>query len=649
MSQIGSLAIVSSLGAVDTLTGNTGGTVSPDGGGNINVVGGNNITTVGNGSPNTLTVNVSGTTNHAVQIGNASGSLTSIPVGTNGQVIVGATGADPSFATLTSTGGTITFTLGANTLNLEAAAAAASAITYQARSSSGSITKGQLVQINGFNGGLSLPLVHLADSDTSNVPVHGMALTAFDTVTTGTVQITGLITGVNTNAMPSGTVLYLQSTPGTYGINAPDGEINNINPIGSVVKSDATTGSILLNCPANVVQAPNLDEHNVFIGDSDGVTITATLSNGIQTYNTGSHTFSGSTITQNGSLYGGASNTVSSTSVGTNGQVLLGATAAAPAFGTLTSTGGTITFTTGANSLNLETAGAVPSVFHTGSGDATPSAGALTIAGGNNISTSGAGSTVTVAVSGTNNHALQVGNASGSLTSLSIGTTNTVLLGNTGADPSFGAVPNAALANSSITLTNGSNITVTGSPVALGGAATIAVSGTTNHSVQIGNSGGSLTSAAVGTNGQVLIGATTADPAFATLTSTGGTVVFTTGANTLNLEVAGGGIAWTEVTGTTQAIAVNNGYIANNGGLVTLTLPATAALGSNVRVTGKGAGGWRIAQNSGQTVFFGNTATTTGATGHLDSTATRDTIELVCVTANNDWNVLSSIGNLTVV
>ena len=178
------------------------------------------------------------------------------------------------------------------------------------------------------------------------------------------------------------------------------------------------------------------------------------------------------------------------------------------------------------------------------------------------------------------------------------------------------------------------------------GAGVLSTTSITQHSVLIGGTSNAITSASVGTNGQVLVAATTADPAFATLTSTGGTIAFTTGANTLNLDVVGAGTPWTEVTGTSASMAVNNGYIANNAGLVTLTLPTTAALGSAIRVTGKGAGGWRIAQNSGQTIYFGS-ATTTISTGHLDSTATRDTLELVCVTANNDWNVQFSIGNIS--
>jgi hypothetical protein len=96
-------------------------------------------------------------------------------------------------------------------------------------------------------------------------------------------------------------------------------------------------------------------------------------------------------------------------------------------------------------------------------------------------------------------------------------------------------------------------------------------------------------------------------------------------------------------------MSVNNGYIADNSALITFTLPATAALGSIVRVTGKGTGRWTIAQNSGQTIYFGSSTTTTGTGGSLSSTLQRDSVEIVCVTANNDWNVLSVQGNLTVV
>lgn len=124
-----------------------------------------------------------------------------------------------------------------------------------------------------------------------------------------------------------------------------------------------------------------------------------------------------------------------------------------------------------------------------------------------------------------------------------------------------------------------------------------------------------------------------------------------TGLISLEAETGGGGggITWNEVTGTSQTASTDNGYITNNAGLVTITLPDTAALGTTVRVAGKGAGGWTIAQNAGETIHFGNTDTTTGVGGSLSSTNRYDAVELVCITANTDWVVVSSVGNITVV
>lgn len=112
-------------------------------------------------------------------------------------------------------------------------------------------------------------------------------------------------------------------------------------------------------------------------------------------------------------------------------------------------------------------------------------------------------------------------------------------------------------------------------------------------------------------------------------------------------RVGGGVIAWTEVTGATQAAAINNGYITNRGAAVTITLPDTAAVGSVLRIVGK-LGNWILAQNAGETIHFGNQDTTPGVGGSLTATDASDCVELLCTTANTDWTVMSSIGNLTV-
>lgn len=117
--------------------------------------------------------------------------------------------------------------------------------------------------------------------------------------------------------------------------------------------------------------------------------------------------------------------------------------------------------------------------------------------------------------------------------------------------------------------------------------------------------------------------------------------VYTPGAST--------GITWSEVTGTSQAAAVNSAYVVNNAGLVTVTLPDTAAVGDIVRVVGKGAGGWKVAQNASESINFGNVTTTTGVGGYISSTLRYDSVELVCTVANTTWTAISSVGNITYV
>lgn len=106
---------------------------------------------------------------------------------------------------------------------------------------------------------------------------------------------------------------------------------------------------------------------------------------------------------------------------------------------------------------------------------------------------------------------------------------------------------------------------------------------------------------------------------------------------------------FTVITGNSSNMSVNNGYTSNNAGLVTLTLPATAAIGSFIYVNGLGAGGWKIAQNAGQLIHLGSAVTTTGVGGSLASTNAFDSITLVCVVSNTTWVSQSgSQGNITV-
>lgn len=342
----------------------------------------------------------------------------------------------------------------------------------------------------------------------------------------------------------------------------------------------------------------------------------------------GTSVFSPVTVSQYNTLVGGSSNSITSVLPGTSGYVL-------------TSNGGS----------------ADPS-YQAISNSSLPGSGQITLNNGTNISVSGSpvalGAGATINVSGPpsattlTSNGVVYGQGTSAIAATAAGTDNTVLLGHTGLAPTFGSVPNAALSNSSITLNNGANITVTGSPVSLGGAATVAVSGTTNHAIQLGNASGSLTSASLLTNGQILIGSTGSDPVAANITAgTGISINNTAGGITISSTATG--FVWNEVTGTSSSMAVANGYVANNVALVTLTLPATAAFGDVIKVAGKGAGLFKVGQNASQTIHFESSDTTTGTGGSLTSLNQYCALELLCITANTDFEVLSSVGSFTVV
>jgi len=64
-------------------------------------------------------------------------------------------------------------------------------------------------------------------------------------------------------------------------------------------------------------------------------------------------------------------------------------------------------------------------------------------------------------------------------------------------------------------------------------------------------------------------------------------------------------VGWITVSGTSQPAARDHGYMLTNSDLTTVTLPASSGLinGDIVRISGAGAGGWLVAENSGQSIL----------------------------------------------
>lgn len=172
------------------------------------------------------------------------------------------------------------------------------------------------------------------------------------------------------------------------------------------------------------------------------------------------------------------------------------------------------------------------------------------------------------------------------------------------------------------------------------------VANPTANGVLVAQGSGAMTLVSL-TDGQLLIGRTGNSPVAANLQAGSGiSIVNTPGAITVS---SNGDSPWTTVSGTSQSMAPNTGYIANNAALCTLTLPLTAAVGDLIPVEGLGAGGWKIAQNAGQQIIFGATATTSGTGGSLASTNQYDGGTLICVAANALFKFIRTQGNITVI
>jgi len=277
--------------------------------------------------------------------------------------------------------------------------------------------------------------------------------------------------------------------------------------------------------------------------------------------------------------------------------------------------------------------------------------------GANITWTVGAG-TLQADLTGTTDHAIQLGNATGSLTSLGVLTNGQLAIGSTGADP-VGAALTAPAAGITITGGAGSITFALANDLAavegLGttgvasrtAADTWATSSITQNALLYGSATQGLTNLGPLTNGQLAIGSTGNPPSAATLTAGAG-ITITNGAGSITITNTGAAPTWQAVSAG-GALSVDNGYICiAPGGALSFSLPATSAVGDEVELVLDGATSWTITQGAGQSIRFGLFTTTVGAGGSLASTAQGDAVRIVCSVANTKWNVLSAVGNLTV-
>jgi hypothetical protein len=86
------------------------------------------------------------------------------------------------------------------------------------------------------------------------------------------------------------------------------------------------------------------------------------------------------------------------------------------------------------------------------------------------------------------------------------------------------------------------------------------------------------------------------------------TALDVTGTVTATAFSGGGILNWQTVSGTSQQAQPNTGYIVTNAAQVTITLPTNPVVGDRIRISGPGSGGWKVGQNSGQSILVGSGA-----------------------------------------
>ncbi|MBS0626293.1 MAG: hypothetical protein JSS32_09610, partial [Verrucomicrobia bacterium] len=217
-------------------------------------------------------------------------------------------------------------------------------------------------------------------------------------------------------------------------------------------------------------------------------------------------------LTTYGVLLGEGSNGVNVTAAGSDGQILVGSSTGDPAFATVSSITGTLSFVVGHNSLSIDIKAPVPVPFGGTGRTVLTTSGVLLGEGSNNVNVTAAG------------------------------TDGQVLIGSSTGDPAFSAITSSA---GTLSFTVGHNLLnievvsisslIAPLPVPSGGTGRTVL---TTSGVLIGEGSNNINVTAAGTNGQVLIGSSAGDPAFATITSFTGTLTFIAHPNNLSIDLA---------------------------------------------------------------------------------------------------------------
>ncbi len=714
MSQAGILnrGVFPPASVVETLTGNSGGAVGPDGANNINVVGDTTtIDVVGNPGTNTLTIS----TTDAVAIQYTTDAGIAVPATGNLNVLGGTAARDINTS---GAGDTIHIDLD-NAISLGdlsniTGSAAIDLVTGDTTIQAGNINLAStlssglvgIIKVNSINfihsfgtgntfvgeaaGNLTLTTAnalfntgigyHCLQSLTDGTINTAVGISALQAVSTGSQNSAFGFQPLASLTTGTGNCAY-----GTVSLNSLVGGSDNIC-YGDGTLSGMTGGSRNIAIGDGTGQAYNAAQ-------SDNILIGGSLLGDVADANTLRIGISGSgNYQQNRCFIAG----IDGVNVGSTAKVVtMGTAGTVDQLGTVVITAGTgISVTPGANTISIAVDGSVVGETITGN-----SGGALSPTAGNwNIVTAnstpkfvGGGSTLTLDFSlsnlilGNNGSSITIGAAndgfgSGVLQSITSGSSNTAMGNASLQNVTIGSQTTAYGASSGTAINTGGNNTLIGfqsglllqsgnSNVALGYQSGSAWGAAVSNNIAIGTVASVADSARIriGTNGThttafiagidtVNVGSvakvvTMASDQLGTATITAGTgITVTPGANTITISAGGGGFTWYDVVGGSATLAAESGYIADAVGLTTFTMPTNNNFGDTIKIVGKGSGGWKIVYGLLQNIIFGSSASTI-TTGNIASTNANDCVELICTTASITapiFTVVSSVGNISI-
>jgi hypothetical protein len=431
--------------------------------------------------------------------------------------------------------------------------------------SASTITKGQVVAVNGAQG--QRPAVVLADADSEPLSAATLGIASEDIAAgaEGFASTFGPIRGIDTSGFTAGQPVYLSQTAGAFTATHPQAPAHIVF-LGWIIKVNASSGEIFLN----INNGWELDElHNVLISSPvNGNTLIYDQATAVWK-NAGITPGSGISVAN-----GAASITVTNTGVTSFSGGTTGLTPASATAGNVTLEG-TLATTNGGTGLTSFTSGGV--VYASGTG--TLATGSVLTFNGTNLINSGA-YTAPSNVSGAGTKTTITGstgtgqaNATGGNGYIEvIGGGGTSLWTNfvTGANPRRrGGIylqAGTAQADAGGTYVNGSTINIVGSPATNNGTSvglgsqvfitsglTTKTDGQTNTAASI-----NLTSSSSTSGSSALISAGNFNTSTGSNTGSSATFATATATNGGNVQISSGQYNISGVTGSAASITLNN-------------------------------------------------------------------------------------------